>query len=740
MLIDEATLRPGLFRVPDDRVSSNILIPGFRAATSVRGAFGWFTSGWIGRLAPGLAEYLNRENAAPIVFTVAPALFSAERSAAERAIAMTEDEAAQLVAGVFIAGRAQASALARHALDCLAWMIATNRLQLRIAVPTPTSNYHPKIWLFADGQDHVLARGSGNATAHGVAEGVEHLDVDVSWLPDSQPRVAEGVAILDDWSRGHSLGIERVIDLPDALAQNIIETAPDTAPHPANYSRARALEARLRPLPRTPARPISRRLQIPESMVWRTGTYAHQGEAVSAWEGGPHPERGIVAMATGAGKTIAALLCATRAQNRLDDAPFLVVVSAPSIPLIVQWRSEVENFGIKPIVPSLERNTDEALTRLARGLSGGGTHLAIVTNNLLCTPAFQSTVSHMIGGSREPVPTMLIADEAHTLGADSFLENKPEFFVRRIGLSATPERQYDPDGTEEILAFFGGAVYEFGLDRAIGFCLVPYDYYVHAGTLDDVESEEFERLSQRIGAAIGSGETLHDSGLARLLIARRRILETATGKLALLRAVLDRRGPRQLTQTLIYASAKNPAQFDDIASILTELNIKWAPVTQQTTANRGKLERTLKTFADGACQVLLAKKVLDEGVDIPSVREAFIIASSMVEREWIQRRGRVLRRHPDKPWAVVHDFLALPPVLLVRNDRTVSLTRIVQTELNRAYSFASYARNAPGANGVIAHLQRIRAAYWPTDESTPHILCNADDYVVAPSTPKGNAW
>ena len=171
----------------------------------------------------------------------------------------------------------------------------------------------------------------------------------------------------------------------------------------------------------------------------------------------------------------------------------------------MQWREEVKKFGVTPVVPSLETNTDKALTRLFRGLRGGGTHLAIVTNNLLCTRSFQATVAEKLHTRGDPVSTMLIADEAHTLGAESFIRNKPEFFKKRLALSATPERQYDPDGTEQIFEFFGPTIYEFGLDRAIGFCLVPYSYYVHASVLNGDELDEFERLSRRIGAAIGAG-------------------------------------------------------------------------------------------------------------------------------------------------------------------------------------------------------------------------------------------
>ena len=736
MLSNEPTLRPGLFRLPEDPVASSVLIPGFRAATRVRGAFGWFTAGWIGRLAPGLAEYLNRPDGKPIEFTVAPALFPEERFTVQRGVELTRREAAELVVEVFVNGRVEATALARHALDCLAWMLATDRLRLRIAVPTSDSNYHPKLWLFEDGVNRVLARGSGNATSRGVADGVEHIDVDVSWLSESQSRVDDGVAMLNDWSAGTSPGIKEVVELPDALARDIIRTAPSQPPQPKDF----VAVANTAEHPPQSAVRSERRLRIPDGLEWTTGTYAHQGEAVTSWEGGSSPEKGVIAMATGAGKTLTALICATRSQDRLGNEPFLIVVSAPSVPLIMQWRKEVRRFGVTPVAPSLETNTDRALTRLFRSLRGGGTHVVIVTNNLLCTPGFQSTLEEKIRVRGGTVPTMLIADEAHTLGAESFIQNKPELFERRLALSATPERQYDPDGTEEIFSYFGPTVYEFGLDRAIGFCLVPYRYYVHACTLTGEELKEFERLSRRIGAVMGAGTDDEDSSLQRLLIARRRIIETGESKIGLLRAVLTQRGPRDLEHALIYASAKNPEQFEAIGSLLTDLRIKWAPVTQETTGNTRRLNGILDSFASGACQVILAKKVLDEGVDIPSIREAFIVASSTVQREWVQRRGRVLRRHPGKPWAIVHDFLALPPVELVRRDGTRPLRRLIEGEVHRAYTFGTHAENVAGARGVHTDLDRIKAAYWPDGRLPTGLLSNEGEYVLACATPRGRPW
>ena len=736
MLPDERSLKPGLFKLPDTRVDRTVLIPGFRSAKSVRGAFGWFTSGWIGRLAPGLAVYLNRKEKKTIEFTIAPALFPNERLAVELGVQISEEQAAALVAEVFIGGRASADPLALHALDCLSWMIATGTLRLQIVVPTPESNYHPKLWLFDDGEHQVLARGSANATGRGVATGVEHLDVDVSWLPESGGRVISGASMLNEWSQGQSPGIKQVFELPDALAEDIIRTAPDEAPQPNDYERAsshRVAVAR-------PTRREDHRLRIPKALEWTQGPYAHQGEAVTSWEGGDAPETGVIAMATGAGKTLTALICATRCQDRLNGGPFLVVVSAPSVPLIMQWCEEVKKFGVSAVAPSLTTNTDRALTQLFRGLRGGGTHVAIVTNDLLCTSRFQDTVAAKLRTRSATVPTMLIADEAHTLGAVSFIRNKPQFFEKRLALSATPERQYDPDGTEEIFDFFGPPVFEFGLDRAIGFCLVPYRYYVHACTLGGDELEEFERLSRRIGAAMGSGLSEEDTGLHGLLIARRRIIETARSKIDLLREVLVRRGPQHLEHALIYASAKNPEQFKEIGTLLSDLDIKWAPVTQDTTRNPKLLARILDSFAKGSNQVLLAKKVLDEGVDIPSIREAFIVASSTVEREWVQRRGRVLRRHPGKPWAIVHDFLALPPVNVVGRDGANALKRIIRTELNRTHAFGTHAQNVAGNHGIDADIERLTSAYWPAARRAAGILTAPHEHLVASATPRGKPW
>ena len=747
MLRDMATIGSGIYFLPKDPVAAEILIPGFQEAVAVKGAFGWFTADWINRLAPGLAQYLARDDTDPIRFTVAPTFFRAEYEAAERGVAMEPELAAKRIADLFVKDREKVSALCSHALDCFAWMIAADRLRLRIAVPELDSNYHPKMWLFDDGRDQVLAHGSANATGHGLLSGNEHISVEVSWSSEGKKKIHKSRDVMDDWSEGNSPGIRMVVDLPHAMREKIVQVAPQQPPSPAEYQTALRLD-------RSPAWAVDSpqairarfqktlfvgsppELSIPPWLKWQEGKYAHQGKAVDAWEATGEPQRGTLAMATGAGKTLTSLICATRLQDRLGSGPFLIVISAPSLPLVKQWREEVEKFGVQAIAPSIEPDKKASLTKVFRGFGAGGTQVVIVTNNLLSKRAFQENLSHQI--NRHEVTSMLIGDEAHTLGAQGFRTNTPEFFQYRLALSATPIRQYDPDGTEHIFEFFGPTVFEFGLDQAIGLCLVPYDYYVHAATLDSEEVESFQELTASIINAMARREDEDEAGdelLKRLLIKRRRIIETTKAKIPLLREVLEERNPRALEYALIYASAKNPEQFDEIGRILDELDIRWAPVTQDTTKSPTILAEIFDVFSNGGYQVLLAKKVLDEGVDIPSIREAFIVASSTVEREWIQRRGRVLRTDHAKNFAVVHDFLGLPPQGLMP-ARDESLGGLVRRELGRALAFAEHSRNALGAEGVVTQVQDIRSAYWPSGVRNMK-LDKPGSSVIAASTPRG---
>lgn len=739
MLSDVPTLRRSFYKLPEDPFANDILIPGFSEATEVTGVFGWFTAAWIGKLAPGLAIYLQRQDAMPIQMTVSPMLFQKEREVADKVSQLNGEQAVERIAEVFEHGRADEDALARHTLDCLGWMLASKKLIMRIAVPAPDSNFHPKMWGFYDGSARVIANGSGNATGKGVIAGVEQMNVSVSWDEHDVEVFSKAWRTLDEWLDGVSTGITGIYELPEAIEEKIIRTAPDVQPTQADYYdavheagspgwAANDLETLKRRFAKAKL-PAPPKLSIPQWLKWQSGDYAHQGEAVAAWETATKPENGILEMATGAGKTLTALICATRVQDRNPDSGLLIVVAAPTRNLVTQWRAEVAKFGLKAVAPALESNSTTSLTEALRQADLGGTVALVITNHMLCDPTFQRTLERRVNPN---TLLLLIADEAHGLGADGFINNKPEFFKKRLGLTATPVRQYDEEGTQQVFEYFGKPVYKFGLDQAIGFCLTPYEYYVHASTLDSQELDDFVKLTQRIGAAIAQAD--HEKRDS-LLIQRRRIVETAEAKYGLLRQVLEHRGPRSLTHALIYASGKNPEQFERIAEILDSLNIRWTPIKEGV--SQKEVQRRFDLFAKGGYQVMLAKKLLDEGVDIPSTREAFIVASSSVEREWIQRRGRVLRQHEGKKFALIHDFLALPPASAATTD---SLKNIINNEIDRAYAFAAFSQSKDPDAGPFKNIARIRSAYWPETSSKPIHLQGSGETLIAEGTPQGAPW
>lgn len=701
MLRDEPTLRPNLYRLPADPLASEVLIPSFRQATSVRGAFGWFTAGWIHNLAPGLAQYLCRDGVRPIEFTIAPALFPTELAVLEKAVSSPEEVARRVEAEIIAAARPDAGALAKHAVECLAWMVATNRLNLSIAIPVPGANYHPKVWLFSDGEDMVAVRGSANATGRAHEAAVEHMDVDCTWVSATRVRIAE--AMVTDWAAGIDPVLERTVALPLALRDRLLRLAPSDPPEQADYERAVAAGGGCTAIPAARRRAF----MIPEGLEWRTGRYCHQGEAVHAWE--QAGRRGVLAMATGAGKTISGLICAYRAWQE-HDGPFLLIVSAPTNALVLQWNGECNRFGLSPLNPAAGtdrgRNALGHVVQRLRSGRPGTIESVVVTNDALTTPAFRETLRHTKETARD-LAVMLIGDEVHTLGTPSFLDSVPDFVDFRLGLSATPVRQYDEDGTGELLSYFGETVYEFGLDRAIGFCLVPYDYFFEVVHLQDDELQKFRTLSERIAkrVAVAGGFDVRDTVLRTWLIQRREILENAEAKLDFLRQLLTSLAhPRYL---LIYTTSKNPRQMEAAEQVLDDRGIAYSRVTQAESANRARLSEILELFSRGDIEVLIAKRVLDEGVDIPEAREAVLLASSTVEREWIQRRGRILRQAPGKTHATIRDVLVLPPPSEVRYEDTVLAA--ISRELDRVRAFGRYARNA---RGVLAAVEEVHRGYF----------------------------
>ena len=687
-----------LYILPGDPVAKDVLIPALSASSSLDVMMAYFSSASFAEIAPGLASFL-RNSHAPIRMVISPFLTNADFDI----LTKDDNELLRLAEQLIFDNVPDEDQLARHTLECLAWLITQERLLIKIAVMLDHGAiFHPKVWLFSDGHDRVSLHGSSNATFSGLSRNKEHLALSREWKgEDARDTVCCFVKMFDDIWSGDDKDC-RVLQLSNAIEQRIVERyktedMPDEPPTPRP------------PLP-PPVPPHETKLKIPPYLVYDRGDFAHQGQAVDSWFEANH--RGILEMATGSGKTITSMICATKLQDKVGK--LLVIVSAPYLPLIEQWCSEIKEFGVDPInLREAGRHDarDHEIRKAVRRLRIGGStaEVLVVSNDTLCTEKFIESLNDI------DEPKMLIADECHNLGAESFVSNPPNCFEYRLGLSATPIRQYDQEGSDKLIEFFGDISFSFTLKEAIGKCLTEYDYHVHLVELTNDEMEKWTALSDKIkGLSWKKKSGQSDPHLDNLLRQRRKILETASGKLSRLEKLIDDEGARNLKYALIYTTDKQRKQLELVNKSLGDRGVNYRQLTSEETKNRDQTRKILSAFRNGDLQVLTAMRVLDEGVNIPQIKLAFILASTTVERQWIQRRGRLLRmcKEIGKTHAVIHDFIVLPSGTSSSKKGKLDLDerKLVRSEAKRMSEFAKLSRNAAKKGGsyeMVKYLQEL---------------------------------
>lgn len=704
-----------LYIVPRDNYVEEVLVSSLKLSTSLDCMFGFFGSAALKSIAPGLAEYLVRTTE-PMRLVVSPNISETDAIALREGVSTPSIVLEARLKELLGEAKLSTGALIRHTLTCLAYMLATKRLLFRIAWLRDGSLFHPKVWFFRDGENTVVAHGSSNFTSAGLGRNHEQISVDASWDGD---RAEETIATLADefdalWNGSTDYVLS--LDLPVAIENELLrEYKPDNPPTMDDFRKAweedaETVEQLRLQIPSIHTVP-NVEFTIPAHLDLDHGPFAHQGKALAAWEGAQR--RGFLSMATGSGKTITALAGATRLQKEVDS--LLVVISAPYKPLVSQWLDEVSAFGVRPLpVSGSSAERAHQLDLAIRGLRTDVSKVEVVvaTENFLTSDNFRRVFDAL----PESITSLLIADEAHNLGKQSFLSRTPDRFDYRLGLSATPERQYDPEGTEALFDFFGPPVFEFSLRQAIGVCLVPYNYYIHQVELSGDEFEEWKSLTDRLRRKGFQGDAdASDSGaltkeIARLLFARRRVIESAESKVDVLRRILQGRSRDEIKHVLVYATDKNGAQLQAVNNMLQQdLNLTIHELTSRQTSSRARAADLLDRFAAGDYNALTCMRVLDEGVDVPQVSEAFILASNTVRRQWVQRRGRVLRKCDaiSKQLAHLHDFIVVPP-----DARETGSRAILKGELDRAREFAELAANGGTPGGPFDEIEKLMTAMF----------------------------
>lgn len=417
----------------------------------------------------------------------------------------------------------------------------------------------------------------------------------------------------------------------------------------------------------------------------------YQIEAIDNWfDNGNY---GIFEMATGTGKTFTALSAFKKLADKYDK--FLTVIACPQLHLIDQWIKDIKKFHDSDIVIFASANHKRLhdLKELRADFSLGlvdkaviiTTHLSLSHNDLM---EFVDNFKYK---------SLLIVDEVHGIGSSKQMLGLNDNFDYRLGLSATPERWFDEEGTQVLFDYFGGSVFQFDITDALETVnpdtgetyLAPYYYHPVIVDLNSDEMDEYLELTRQLAYYLNSKCADAEDKVESLKLKRQRILNNLEDKLVKFEEILDEHP--DLDKTLIFCA---PQQINGVQEILNTKRIPQHKFTQSESAAKKKnqllseREQIIKRFEDGSYRVLVAIKCLDEGVDIPVADTAIIMSSTSNPREYVQRRGRILRRAPGKKYATIYDMIVFP------KRKTQQTSKIYDKEVERYREFAQNAINS----------------------------------------------
>lgn len=584
----------------------------------------------------------------------------------------------------------------RNHLFALGWMIANKKLEIRVAVACDNEQkplsyeeiqysglFHQKVGVLRDSEENTITfSGSVNETAAGWLKNIEEFKVFRSWESSEQDYVQADISKFNKFWTNQSPRL-KVVNVPRAIEEKLIEIAP-TNIEKINLNKW--------------YRSRKKKIEL----------FGHQEEAIGSWI--LNDMKGLFEMATGTGKTFAALGCLDRVSK--TSPKLSVVITSPYQHLLQQWRREIDKFGIKYdhlIVadssnPSWKNILTDSLIDVSLGHKNG--ILILTTHRSFCSEDF----TRIIQNNKSGFSVFLIADEVHGLGTEKRKKGLMNEYDLKLGLSATPRRWFDDVGTAAIYDYFGDVVYEFGLEKAITSVnpstgetyLTPYRYLPKFVSLTAEELEEYVNKTKAIAREISRAQNDEEKNtfLENLRFKRADIIKNAKEKYGVLEEILDEIGSH-VKWTIIYSS---PQQIDQVMNIVNSRRIIAHRFTRKegTTLNKkynGLSERDfiLEAFAEEKYQVLVAMRCLDEGVDVPPARTAILMASSGNPREYIQRIGRVIRRYKGKTEATIYDLIVVPSFDELPPELREIEGMVFEKELKRYEEISKIAINSAGA-------------------------------------------
>jgi len=583
----------------------------------------------------------------------------------------------------------------KRGYDFLRLLIEHGNFQLKLAYSPNGGIVHHKFAVFYDDKNnYIITHGSMNFSSNALLHNIETLHAVPSWFLDRY-----NVQVADYYKNlFQRLWYNREKDVEVIEGDNVISLLKKVVPKKSIkqlIDENKEEEATHKPIDNE--KEDKQNELLSKLTVSGFELREYQIRAIQNWE--QNGFSGIWSMATGTGKTITAIQGIEYLKESKSIKSLIVTVVVPSTVLIEQWAKQLEKEGYFEVIRAYgnvskwEKDLLSAI-RYVRNRTG---LIAIVATHY----AFRKHIAHRL--RKIELKQILVVDEVHTIGTENGLNALPEEVEWRLGLSATPVRQYDDEGTKRVFEYFKqqpSNQFIYTIKEAVedGF-LSPYSYTPLSVYLTEDEMKEYVELTEKIIRLINSEDEDKQQICNQLLIKRHRIVERANNKLEpAVNLITEVNNKNDSPYGIIYSPDGNYPDTSEeeqdreewIAKILK--NIAKNGVVAHRFVQNDSSEH-LEHFSTGRLCWIVAKKRLDEGVDIPRAENAIIVASSRTLRQYIQRRGRVLRIHENKQKAMIYDFLVLPPLDNQNPQEKQIGKKLVMQELSRAYEFMKGSKN-----------------------------------------------
>ena len=692
-------------------IATSFYIPLLTEACMYKRAVAYFSSSSLLEISVGICNLAKRRGKIKLV--TSPCLSEEDIEAIKKGYAKRDE----IIKKALLSKLEEAKDdFERDRLDLLANLIATNVLEIKIIlIDNGIGIFHEKLGIIEDDFGNKVAfSGSMNESETAFKKNYETIDVFCNWkIGDEASRFEKKFEAFKNLWVGNDDGVI-IIDFPE-LSQEIIKKYKRKEQTDFSIDQREYLSCSIEK-----KREEVLEIKIPNEYKLRD----YQEEAIEKWVENGY--RGIFDMATGTGKTLTALGAIARISENLKGKLGVIIV-CPFQHLVEQWVEDIVKFNIKPIIGysySPQKNWKNRLKLAVQTLKYDDINSFFC---FICTNATFSNEEIQKLFKRIKKPLLLIVDEAHNLGATNIRKTLTEQYTYRLALSATFDRYMDEEGTSILYNFFGKKIIEYSLGRAIEEkMLTPYDYYPIVVYLTERELNEYNELSKKIKkeTRIDEKGKVYFSKLGEmLLIERSRIVAGATNKIKTLKKELQKY--KEENNILVYCGATNILREEEDSSITDEKDIRQIDAVKKMmyrelkmkvdrfTANESIKERMeiKDRFISGKIQAIVAIKCLDEGVNIPDIKIAFILASTTNPKEYIQRRGRVLRIAPNKEYAEIYDFITLPRDLreakILSKEKLEYDISLLAKEIARMKEFSSLSRNNLSCKKLIMSINEV---------------------------------